>query len=283
MKAAMRGYMSHRRWWSGQAIIVVVLFIVLIITLFPFVYMLYGSLKDQNQWQHDKLLPGWPLHPENYRAAWKVVGPSILNSLFVSVLTVAGVQVVGSISGWMFARFNFPGKNLLFMMIILLLMIPPILCLVTQFMVAFQLGLYDSLWGLIYFNIQGYQVMAIFILRSFFSALPEELFEAARIDGASEFQNYLKIGLPLSRTILATVGVMNFLASWNDFLWPYLIIRSQEKYTITISMLRFQDQRLTSYGGQYAGYVLAAVPLLVMFIFMSRSYVRGLMSGALKL
>ena len=278
-----RGYSTRRRFGWGQAIVTVILFITLVMTLFPFVYMLYGSLKDQSQWEHDKLLPGWPLHPENYSAAWKVTRRYILNSLFVSLTTVVGVQVIGSLSGWVFARFNFPGKNLLFMMILGLMMIPSILVLVTQFVIAFRLGLYDSLWGLILFNVQGYQVMAIFILRSYFAGLPEELFEAARIDGANEIQNYLNIGLPLSSSILATVGVMNFLGAWNDFIWPYLIIRSEEKYTITIGMLAFQTQYLTSYGGQYAGYVLCSLPLLIMFIFMSRTYVRGLLSGAIKL
>jgi ABC-type glycerol-3-phosphate transport system permease component len=269
------------RW--EQTLLIGVLLLFLLLTFFPFVYLLYGSLKSVIQWRHEPLLPTWPLHFGNYSAAWTVVAPYIRNSLFVSVVTLAGVLFVSCLSGWVFARFRFPGRELLFMMILGLMMIPGILTLVSRFVVAFRLGLYDSLWGLIWFYIAGGQVMAIFILRSFFSNLPEELFEAARMDGSTEAQNLLMIGLPLSKSMLLTVGIMNFLGTWNDFVWPYLLIRSEPNRTITIGMVAFGSTHLTSYGGMFAGYVLCSLPLLILFVLTSRYYIAGLMSGAIKL
>lgn len=285
---ATAGARRRRSGWQ-QGALLVVLFVLLFLTFFPFIYLLYGSVKNQTQWEHNTLLPDWPLHPENYWAAWKVVSPYIQNSLFVSAVSVGGVVLVSALSGWIFARYRFPGRDLLFMLILALMMVPGILTLVTRFVIAFRLGLYDSLWGLIWFYIAGGQAMAIFILRSFFSTLPEELFEAARIDGSNELQNLSRIGLPLSKAILLTVAIMNFLGTWNEFVWPYLVIRTPANRTITIGMLTFEpgmfgfhSQNLASTGGMFAGYVLCSLPLLILFALTSRYYIAGLMSGALK-
>lgn len=258
------------------------LLIGLFLTFYPFMFMIFSSLKDYAQFFHSFWWPAFPLHLENYKDAFKIVYKYIVNSVMVSATSALGVVVLASISAYVFARFNFPGREPLFYAVISLLMIPGLLTLIPRFLLARFLGLVDSLAGLILFYIAGGQVFGIFILRSFFSSLPEELFEAARLDGAGELHSYALIAVPLSKSILGTVAIMNVLSTWNEYIWPLVIISSDRLKTIPLGLIAFQTMYRTEYGPLFAGYVIASLPLLVLFFFTMRTFVAGLTSGALK-
>ncbi|HEX5417172.1 MAG TPA: carbohydrate ABC transporter permease, partial [Chloroflexota bacterium] len=181
------------------------------------------------------------------------------------------------------ARFSFPGREIMFYLVLALLMIPGILTLVPSFLLVKSLGLIDSFWGLILPYIAGGQVFAIFILRQFFSALPEELFESARIDGASEVRAFWSIAVPLSQSIIGVVAIMHILSTWNDFIWPLVVMSTESKFTLTLGLLNFRGVYWDNWGPLFAGYVIASIPLLILFGFTSRLFVEGLASGALKL
>jgi ABC-type glycerol-3-phosphate transport system permease component len=272
------------------------LVLLLLLTFYPFVFLIQTSLKDNNQFFHDFWGLRPPFHLQNYAQAWEAIHPYIGNSVIVTVITVMGTLVVASLSAYAFARHQFPGKEVLFYAILALMMVPGVLTLISSFMwmKQFPLAGGNNVWGeggngllnshaaLVLPYLAGGQVFAIFILRSFIAALPEELFEAARLDGATELQNYLRIAMPLCRPILGTIAVMTTLSSWNDYVWPLIVLSDDTRKTLSIGLAFFRGAYATTYGPLFAGYVIASLPLLVLFLLTMKAFIAGLTSGAVK-
>lgn len=263
------------------------LFILLILTFYPFAFMLITSLKSVPQFYQNFWSMARPFHWENYSEAWQIVYRFILNSIFVSGVTLFGVITLGAITAYIFARFDFWGKNFLFYAILSLLMIPGILTLIPTFMTVKQLSLLNSHWALILPYISGGQVFAIFLLRSFFESLPRDLFDAATIDGCPEHKILWHLVLPLSRPILGTVAIINLIATWNEFIWPYVTLQSQQKFVLPVGLLSYFSINANivngiKYGTMFAGYTIAALPLLILFLFAMRTFIKGLSTGAMK-
>jgi ABC-type glycerol-3-phosphate transport system permease component len=254
------------------------------ISLYPFIFMVISSFKTTEEVLHNFFGLPSSLEYRNYVDAWKEVSPFLLNTIIVSVVTMLGVLILSSIDAYIFARFNFPGKEVLFFLLLSLLMIPGILTLVPRFLVVRDIRLLNSYWALILPYVAGGQVMPIFILRGFFSSIPKELFESARIDGASETQCFLRITLPLSKSILFTVGLMNFLNTWNEYVWPLVTVTKTELFPITVGLVVFQTRYAGSaaWGPLFAGYTIASIPIGTLFLFTMRYYIAGITSGALK-
>ena len=179
-------------------------------------------------------------------------------------------------------RFDFPGKGLLFGLMLLGLMVPTIMLLIPQFLLAKKLMLLNSLWGLIVFYAGGNLALNTFLLRSFFRDIPRELEEAMVVDGAGPWIRYRRLILPLSRPALATVGIFTFLASWDEFTWALTIISDPSKRTLPIAIALFQGQHATSWGLVFAASVIAVLPVILIFITFQRQFVSGLAAGALK-
>jgi len=259
--------------------------VLLMLTFYPFLFMLVTSFKSLFQFYHIFWRPAWPLHFENYREVLPIIAPYIFNSVLVTVISVAGIVFLGALSGFVFARFKFPGKRFLFYAVIALMMVPWVLTLVPAFMVVKKLGLLDTYWVMILPYISGGQVLAIYIFHSFFSTLPEELFESARIDGAGYFQQFWHIGAALSRPVIGLVAIISSLAVWNNFIWP-LVTTTDERITVlTVGVMRFQSSYSfgsMNYGELFAGYTIASVPLLLLFLFATKQFMRGITAGALK-
>jgi ABC-type glycerol-3-phosphate transport system permease component len=254
-----------------------------ILTYVPLYILIVTSFKSISQFYHSFWLPEFPLQWGNYQGAWSVVRIYLFNSVFVTLATLVGVLAVSSLASFAFARYSFPGRTVLFYMIISLLMVPFILTLVPAFVWIKQLGLVNTRWGLILPYVAGQQVFAIFLLRGYVASLPEELFEAARIDGASMFDAYLRIALPLSKPMLSVISITTILTTWNDYVWPLVVISDDSLRTITIGLAAFQTQYSIDYGPQMAGYVIASVPLLLLFLFTMRQFLQGLTAGAVKM
>jgi ABC-type glycerol-3-phosphate transport system permease component len=266
--------------WPIHLILIILAFF----TFYPFVFMVLTSFKSTLQFTHDFWgLPN-PIMLANYTDAWKRVNMYLVNSLIVSGASVIGVLTFGSITAFAFARFKFPGREALFLMLLALLMVPSVLTLVPTFLLIKSFGLRNTWWALILPYVSGGQIFAIFILRSFFAMLPEELFESARMDGAKTLQTFTHIALPLSMPTLVTVAIVNLLATWNDYIWPLVTISDGKRWTISVGVVSFGSQYmgLESWGPMFAGYVIASLPLLILFVFTMRYFIAGLTSGAIK-
>ena len=259
-----------------------ILSILVILTFYPVVAMFFMSLKDNPQFVHSRWVPSLPFHFENYQYAWQAIHRYIYNSIFISAATAVGVVALSALSAYVFARFEFPGKTFLYMAIIALMMIPGILTLVPSFLLVRDLKLLDSYWVLILPWVAGGQPFGILLLRSFFEGLPGELFESARLDGASELQVLARIALPLSAPILGTLAIMNVTSTWNAVIWPSVTVSSDQYKTIVFGLWGFQGMYYQSWGPLNAAYVLSSIPLLILFAFTSRLFIQGLTSGALK-
>ncbi len=268
------------RHWPIPVIIVLI-----VLMMVPMLLALFIAAKSRAQFDFNPWGLTFPLYyHQTFPAAWRVVSQSILNSVIVSTVSCIGVLFFGSLSAYVFARFDFLGKDTVFVIILSLLMIPAILTLVPRFVVVHKLGLFQTMWALLLPYIAAGQVMAVFLMRTFFVSIPSEYFESARIDGASEFRCFWNIALPLSKHIAGVVAILQVLGTWNDIFWPYLTIGTKkELYTIPVALLIFNDQLGQQIGTQMAGYIIASLPLVLLFAFTSRLFVEGLTAGGLKL
>jgi len=190
-----------------------VLLVLVFLTLYPFFFMLTTSLKSIAQFYHGIWGVGFPLHWDNYVTAFQELQSHILNSVAVSAGSALGVVALGSLTAYVFAFYRFPAKNVLFYAILSILMIPGVLTLVPAFMVVKQLGLLNTRWVMILPYISGGQVIAIFILRSFFETIPRDLCDSARVDGANDFHIYRMIVYPLAKPIVGVIVIMDILGS----------------------------------------------------------------------
>ena len=272
----------RRRMWLEELPKHALLLVLLVLTFYPFVAMLVISGKTYAQFTTDPFTLSIPFHWENFAFAWSRVAPYIGNSLIVSVGSGLGVLILSSLSAFIFARYRFPGREFLFYLIISLLLIPGILTLIPQFVLVRDLHLLNTRWALILPYISGGQVFGIFLLRSYFAALPEELFEAARLDGAGEMTILTRIVLPLSWSILGTLAILHVLGTWNDLIWPVLVINDDSLKTVVTGIASYQGQYASDWGLLMAAYTLASLPLLLLFMVTSRYFIAGLASGALK-
>jgi ABC-type glycerol-3-phosphate transport system permease component len=249
---------------------------------FPFYFMVQISLKDDTQFAQQFWWPLPPFHLENYSAAFGVLWHYILNSVIVVGVSTAGVVAVSTLAAFAFARVRFPGREALYYGLISLMMIPSVLTLVPQFVLIKNLGLIGSYGGLILPYIAAGEIISIFILRAFFASLPEELFEAARMDGANNLQVFAYIALPLVRPAVTAVAILQILTNWNDYVLPYLVLTDDSLKTLVLGLVAFQTRFSIHYGPQMAGYVIGALPLTLLFLVGIRQFVTGLTAGALK-
>jgi ABC-type glycerol-3-phosphate transport system permease component len=258
---------------------------IIFLTFFPLVFMLATSFKSIFQFYHFFWSPTLPLYYQNYFEVLPIIAPYIFNSIFVTVVSVIGIVFLGALSGFIFARFVFPGKKILFYSVIGLMMVPWVLTLVPAFMVVKNLNLLDSYWVMILPYISGGQVLAIYIFYSFFLTIPEELFESARIDGAGYFQQFWYIGAAMSKPVIGLVAIISSLAVWNNFIWPLITATDQKVTVLTVGVMRFTSgysSAFMNYGELFAGYTIASIPLLIIFLFATKQFIRGISSGALK-
>jgi len=256
-----------------------------VVMLLPFAYMLATSFKP-NAVVLEIPLKFFPQHPtaDNYVSAWtsNQFARYFLNSVVVAVATTVAALLLSSMMAFAFARFRFPGRGLLFGLVLIALMVPTMMMLIPQFLLARHLLLLDSLAGLVVFYTGGNLGLNTFLLRSFFQDIPVELEEAMIVDGASPWTRFWRLILPLSRPALATAAIFTFLASWDEFTWALTIINDPSRYTLPIAIALFQGQHSTSWGLVFAASAIAIAPVLILFAVFQRQFVAGIASGAVK-
>ncbi|GIF23775.1 multiple sugar transport system permease protein [Actinoplanes tereljensis] len=250
--------------------------------LFPLVWAAVASVSPQ---AGTKQIHGWGFGNyqtlANYQAG---IGQYLLNSTAVSLMTVAFTLAVSAFGGYAFGMFKFPGKNALFLVTLAILMVPYATLLIPLYVLLNDLGLQNSLIGLSLVLTMFQLPFAVFMMRISFEAIPGELRESALIDGCGNFRALRHILLPAVRPGLVTVGIFAFLAAWNDFITPLVLISDSEKLPLPLAVanMRQQVMGIVDYGATEAGVVVLALPCIVLFLALQRHYVRGFMSGALK-
>ncbi|HIS99246.1 MAG TPA: carbohydrate ABC transporter permease [Candidatus Faecaligallichristensenella faecipullorum] len=262
----------------------IILIILVFFTFYPLFFTVMTSFKDNEQFYANFWALPNPVIWKNYADAFSSIMPYLGNSLIISFFSILGILLTTSLSAYTFARLRFPGKEIVFLFVLALLMIPSLLQLIPQFILLRDLRLLNSYFGVILGYLAGKQAFSIFIIRSFFESQPEELFEAARIDGCNEVQAYARIALPLIKPILGTVAIMSLLDIWNDYLWPLIVTSDPSKFTIALGLMRYKSSFTGTvlYGPLFAGYVVTALPLIVLFLCLMNSFIEGLTAGAVK-
>jgi len=266
----------------GQAFWRGCLMAILFVTFFPFLFMIMTSLKDTYQFYHSFWLPNWPLHFQNYAHAFDDMKYYIWNSVLITAISITGIVTFSAVAGFVFARCDFPGRELLYYGMIAMMMVPGVLMLVPAFVWVKQLHLIDTYAVMILPYVAGGQVLGIYLLRGFFSQIDNDLFEAAQVDGAGLIRQLWHVGLPLAKPVIGVVAIVSALGVWNNFLWPLVTTSSEEVMVLTVGMLRYTSRVGGQYGQMFAGYTISAIPLGILFMLSTRVFMKGITSGALK-
>lgn len=270
------------RPWAPNAAVWATLVVLLLLVFFPIVYLIIMSFKSYGQiidrfWS---LPQPWLL--DNYTRGWEVIAPYLVNTITLVAASTVITVVFSSLASYAFARHRFPGKNIFFFALLGLMMVPSTLTLVPRYVLVKDLGLIDTPWALILPWAAQSMAFGVLLCRGFFASLPEELFEAGRIDGASEWQLFRHVAIPLSYPILVTLAVVNSFEHYNDYIWPLLTISTKAHQVVSVGLTEFDSFDMIEFGPKFAAYVIASLPLAALFLFGMRYFIRGMTAGALK-
>jgi multiple sugar transport system permease protein len=260
--------------------LIITLAVLSLLTLAPFAVMMIVALSPAGE---PTIPHQWPsrLTSENLQSVFSQQGflRWTLNSAIYSITTVVLILLTASMAGYAFAKRRFPGHNIVMWSMLAMLMVPMQVLLIPYFVMMNNLGGVDTYWGLIVPSLANAQ--AVFLLRQFINELPDELFEAATLDGASEWRIYVQIVLPLCKPILATLGIFVFLWHWNDFIWPLVITQSSEMQVLTVGLASMRGANV-SQAEIMSGAAISVVPCLIVFAFAQRYLINSIATSGLK-
>lgn len=267
----------------GRLLLHLVLIAFGILALIPFVWMVATSLKGPTE----VFSPTPNLIPKawrwaNYVEAFEQVAFArfYFNSVLVTSLRVVGQVIFAAAAGYAFARLHFPGRDLLFFAILAVMMVPGQVTLVPNYVLLRDLGWLNSYQGLIIPSL--FSAFGTFLMRQYFKSLPQELLDAAAIDGCNPLQTFALIALPLARSVLVAFGVLVTLWSWNDFLWPLIITKSADMQLLSVGIAYFQGQFVSNYAVMMAAATLSTIPMVILFVFAQRFLIEGITMSGLK-
>jgi multiple sugar transport system permease protein len=253
------------------------------LTLFPLAWMVSASLMTAGEALSlpPPLLPDQPTL-EHYRTLFARLdlGRAFANTLLLAGAITAVSLLCNSMAGYAFAKLRFRGRDRLFAVLLATLVVPPQVTVLPLFLEIRELGLVNSFGGVMVAGIAS--VFGIFLVRQFALAIPDELLDAARVDGASEWRIYWNVVLPLLRPVLVTLGVFTFLTAWNDFMWPLIVLTDESKYTLPVALANLSGEHVQDTELMMAGAVVTVAPVLVLFLALQRHYVAGLLLGGVK-
>ncbi len=275
---------AHKKAVASKVIVYMILIIVAALMIIPFLWMLSASIKsDREVFQMNPFV--WiPENPKwsNYSEIWTKIpfGKFISNTVFLTIVVTCLQLLTSSFAAYAFAKLNFKHKNLMFMAYLSTIAMPWQVYMVPQFIMMRKMGLNDKLLAII--CLQAFSAFGVFMMKQFYEGIPDELCEAARIDGMSEYKIYKNIMLPLSKPALSTLTIFTFVSTWNDYLGPLIYLKSQEKKTIQLGLKMFIGQYSSDYGLIMAGSVISLIPVLIVFLILQRYFVEGVASTGLK-
>ena len=275
----MTGMSSRGRWT-----LYTVLTLLVVVVIAPFVWMILGSFKTQGELLQSP--PTWwpeTVTLDNYTQLFSRLNfkQYFFNSTVVAVCVTAGNLLFCSMLGYALAMLDFKGKKILFAVVMGTLMIPGVVTFVPLFVLVANIGLINTLPGLILPFLAA--PFGVFLMRQFFLGLPRDLLDAGRVDGAGELRIFRQIFLPLAGPALATLGILTFLSSWNNFLWPLVVAQNEETYTLPVALALYSvGQNSTQYGLLLAGATVVVLPILVVFLVFQRRFIEGIATTGIK-
>ncbi|MBP0723635.1 carbohydrate ABC transporter permease [Bacillus sp. RG28] len=244
---------------------------------FPFIWMLLTSIKTYAESIHvPPVIFPKDFQWTNYKAVFTLLPffKFMFNTVIVTVIRTVGQLFLCSLAAYAFARIEFPGRNILFLVALSVLMVPGQVFLLPQYMIMVKLGWLNTLQAIIVPGL--FSAFGTFLLRQFFMGLPKELEEAARLDGCNHFQIYWRIMLPLAKPGLIALGIFTTLWSWNELMWPMIVNSSPDSMTLASGLSSLQGQYLTNYPVLMAGSFLAILPMLILFIILQKQFIEGI-------
>ena len=277
------GNRNRKLLW--RTVTYIILALIALVFLMPLVWMLSTSFKPKAEWFTREIY--WiprTFTLENYTRilsnSTTPINRWFVNSIILAVITTVLTLIIDSLAAYAYARMEFPGRRVLFAILLATLFLPGVMFLVPNFVTVYRLGLLNSFPGVFLPALAS--VFGVFFLRQFFESIPNELEEAAQIDGATAFTTFYQIALPLAKPAMATLAVITFLASWNDFLWPLLILKERSLQTLPPGLRTLQGAYTSEYGQMMAGAAIAAVPVLIIYIALQRFIVQSVATTGLK-
>jgi len=265
-------------------LIYLVLTVGLILMIIPFLWMVISSIKPEAE---VRAIPPtwWPrtVTLENYESLFRRLDFPVyfLNSTLVALAVTVGNVMFGAMLGYALAKLDFPGKRAMFALVLVTLMIPGVVTFVPLFILTTNMGLTNTLTGMFLPFLAG--PVGVFLMRQFISGLPDELIQAARVDGAGELRIFFSVILPLCGPALATLGILTFLSSWNNFLWPLVVAQTEDKYTLPVALALYSvGQNATQYGLLLAGAVVVVIPVITVFLVLQRYIMQGISMTGIK-
>ena len=279
----------HKPSWIVVRNVMTYLFLSIgvIITVFPFIWMILTSLMSLGEAQGTRIIPS-AIHLENYVNAWKEAAFSlyIWNSIRITLLTLAGELTFSTLAAYAFARIKFPGRDFIFTVLLSTLMIPLMVLIIPNFLTVTWLGRIGPIkwinnWPALTVPFMG-SVFSIFLLRQFFAQIPDELFDAAQIDGAGHLQFLWKVVLPLSKAPLMVIIILSFIGTWNSLAWPLLVTNSPDWRPIAVGLASFVDEAGQRTNLMMAGAVITVIPILVLYFFTQKQFTESIARSGLK-
>jgi multiple sugar transport system permease protein len=256
----------------------------LLVMVVPFLWMLMTSVKPEGEVR--SVPPTWwpeTFTLENYEALFtRLDFPTyFLNSVIVALVVTVGNVLFGTMLGYALAKLSFPGKRVVFGLVLLTLMIPGVVTFVPLFVLTTNLGLTNTLPGMFLPFLAA--PFGVFLMRQYIQGLPDELIQAARVDGAGELRIFFSVIMPLCGPAMATLGILSFLGSWNNFLWPLVVAQTEDKYTLPVALALYSvGQNATQYGLLLAGAVVVVIPVVAVFIALQRYILQGIAMTGIK-
>lgn len=275
---------AHRKAILGKIIVYILLLVIAALMITPFLWMFSAAIKSDrevfkiNPFVFIPETPKW----SNYKDIWtKIPFARFVGNTFLLTLVVTILQLLtSSFAAYSFAKLHFRHSKGLFLAYIATIAMPWQVYMVPQFILMRKMGLNDKLLAII--CLQAFSAFGVFLMKQFYEGIPDELCEAARIDGMSEYQIYCSIMLPLSKPALATLLIFTFVNTWNDYLGPLIYLKSPEKKTIQLGLKMFISQYSSDYGLIMAGSMLSLIPVLIIFLCFQKYFVQGIASTGLK-
>ena len=276
---------THRKSILSQGLMHLTMAFLLFCMINPLAMSVWCAFKTTTSYEVSKFYPTLPFKVDNLVTAFSKVGNYMYNTVAVAVFGVTGSLFIASLASYAFAKMKFPGRSFFFMAVLGLMMVPGILTLVPQFLLYKRLNLNNKLIAVLLPQLTAAPVGAVFLLTIFFKALPKDLFSAAEIDGANDFQVYVSVAVPLCMAILITIAMQQINGLWNDYIWPMTVISTDyEKLTVSAGLIvEFRDPYSQNMPVTYSGYLIASVPLLIVFLFGNKFYIQGLVGSAVKM
>lgn len=279
----MKKRFVFKKIYLTQSLLHLIIIALLFCVLYPLAFALWNAFKSQTEYTLNKWVPSLPLRVSNISTAFGYIKVYVFNTLKVAVVGTVGMLAISSLASFAISRIKFPGAKICYGFVLMLMMLPGVITLVPSFLLYKAFGLYNNFFALILPIYTNGSLMSVFLFVTFFNGLPNEMFEAAEIDGGGTFSKYFFVALPLSMPILGTATIIQIVSIWNDYLWQQVVMN--EAYTLAAGLLKVfngieWDFRIPIV---YSGYLIASAPLIILFVAANKYYIQGLVGTSIKM